>query len=165
MPTIGQTARKAINIRRFTRIVFVLISLGYIKRAVRRLSCTAKSGDNNLLASGILALPVFILPVLVKKAERAYPEINGVSMMEEKVSFLSLSNAEESALTMVLVGIIIMICVEIALMVLKSVLCKGMSKEDKKAISSGLLMYSDDEVEAKNANQAPANEKEKTNQN
>ena len=74
-------------------------------------------------------------------------------------SFLQMSKEEETALTMVLVGIIIMIGAEIALIVLKKVLCKNMTEEDmRKVVTGEILAVADAPAAAPVAETAPVEE-------
>ena len=121
-------------------VIFALMSVSYINVAARRLSCTTKRGDN-YLAQTIMALPVFILPMVVKGMKHNY-KFNAAEFKFEKTgadSFLKLSSSEETALILVLVGIIIMMVAEIALIVLKKVLCKDMTREEMKAVLGGTV--------------------------
>jgi len=118
--------------------MFALMSVSYLNASARRLSCTTKHGDN-FLAQAIMLLPVFILPTVVKSMKHNYV-FNSAEFKYEKAgaeSFLKLSSSEETALVLVLVGIIIMLVAEIALIILKKVLCKDMTREEMKAVLGG----------------------------
>ena len=151
-------------------VVFVFAAISYLKKAARRLSCTSKSGDN-LLANAIMTLPVFVLPTIVKGMKHHYDVsldfTEGLIVdKSEATSFLQLSKDESSALALVLVDIIIMIVAEVALIVLKKVLCKDMTKDEMKRVVSGEILAVADapaaEVapveEAPVAEEAPAEE-------
>lgn len=140
-------------------VVFVFTAIAYLERAARRLSCTSKHGDN-LLAYTIMALPVFILPTVVKGMKHRYSfefdTYDGwVVEKSGATSFLKMSSDEETALTLVLVGIIIMLVAEIALIVLKKVLCKDMTREEMEAVVTGAVLS---EVAAPAEETAPAEE-------
>ena len=46
-------------------VLFIFTAIAYLEKVARRLSCTSKGGDN-LLGYALVALPVFILPTIVK---------------------------------------------------------------------------------------------------
>ena len=115
-------------------VVFAFIAVSYISGATRRLSLSAKNGSY-LLAFPILALPVFILPTVIKSSQNLNIIEDGEVIFES--SSLYLSESGETALIFVLVGIIIMLLAEIAYIVLPKVLCKEMTKEEKLLVLSG----------------------------
>ena len=115
-------------------IFFVLISISYISGVAKRFSLSTKKGGT-LLAFPIIALPIFILPTIMKSSENLYVAENGKKIIEE--SSLHLTSDGDTALILVLIGIIIMLLAEIAYIVVPNLLCKDMTKEEMKAVLSG----------------------------
>ena len=121
-------------------LAMVLSCTKYLAKAAQRfggLTKKKKKGtvamkDNNLI-NVIFMLPIYILPVIVKGMKHCLTSVTATST-EGATSFLTLLPAQESALTGILVGLIIMLVAEIAVVVLKKVLCKGLTEESAAAI-------------------------------
>lgn len=116
-------------------LVYLVMVLGctkYLAKAAQRfggLTKKKKKGtiamkDNNLV-NVIFMLPIYILPILVKGFEHNVDTTPASS-------FLQLAPTQESALTAMLIGLILMFVAELAVVILKKVLCKGLT-EDKAA--------------------------------
>ena len=113
----------------------LVASISYFVANIARLSCTQKKSDCRIVGA-IIALITAIIPTYLADAKHGYLDVTSTAA-EGDYSFLVLNNAEESALSMVLVGAIIMVVAEIALIVLKKVLCKDLTKAQMKAVISG----------------------------
>lgn len=98
-------------------------SLNYFKACLSRLSLTVtkKKGDSHIV-SAVSLLLIYILPIYVKNSSKGVLELN---------------DAQQGALNGVLVGLIIAIAAEIALLVLKNVFCEDMTKEEVASIIGG----------------------------
>ena len=135
-------------------LVAVLTCVKFLGKCANRLSCamTSKSGNPSLLPESIALLIVYIMPTIV--SSRKSNLINPFDKNSEAYgSFLELGAEQKSALTMVLVGVIIMIAAEIAIKVLEKVFCADMSNEAKAAVLSNTAT-----AEAPVAEEAPAEE-------
>ena len=118
-------------------IVAVLTCVKFLGKCANRLSCalTAKDGKASLLPETIALLIVYIMPKIVSgRQSRLSNPFDKTS--KPLGSFLELGAEQNSALNSVLVGIIIMIVAEVALIVLDKVFCAEMSKEAKVAVLS-----------------------------
>lgn len=138
-------------------VIFLFASINFISHAANRLSCTVdpKHRDNKFADSkivfSILLLATYIIPTLIAGSQRFYYDVTSKESIGDE-SFLPLEGAELSALKIALVGIIIMIVAEIAIIVLKKVLCKGLSASEASLIVCGL----DESAEAPAVEAAPA---------
>jgi len=124
-------------------VLLVVSSISYLSSAVNRLSCSAKK--TNLLVPAILTLPAYIIPTFIKGAEYAYPkyaeaEHELLYKAPADTTLLNLSTEQESALSAALVGIIIMLVAEVALIVLEKILCRDTTADEKQQIASGALV-------------------------
>lgn len=143
----------------FVYLAVVLGCTAYLDRAARRFSCTVKkersrgliglfsSGkakDNNLLST-ILMLAIYIIPTYIAGAKHFYEDPTSKAA-EGDASFLELTSVQEEALSAALVGIIIMIVAEIAVIVLKKVFCADLSDADREALMMGKAKSSDEIV-------------------
>ena len=129
----------------------LLATIGYFVGSMARLACIKKDGDSELKGS-ILAVIVAAFAKYLVGAKHGYIIVTSQNS-EGDYSFLDgMSGAEVSALDMVLVGAIIMLVVEIALIILKKVLCADLTKEQMKGIVAG------EAVETVAAEAAPATE-------
>ncbi len=98
-------------------------SLNYFKACLSRLSLTVtKRKRDSHIVSAVSLLLIYILPVYVKNSSKGVLELN---------------DAQQGALNGVLVGLIIAIAAEIALLVLKNVFCENMTNEEVASIISG----------------------------
>jgi len=138
-------------------VIFVLVSTGYLKSCLRRLSLaiSVKEGKSSIkdiiLPRAILMLPVYILPTLVMGANNYFED---VTANEGTASLLVLSEEQTAALDGVLAGIIIVLVAEVAMIVLKAALCHDVSAADKGLVMSGAATA---EIAAP-AEEAPAEE-------
>ncbi len=118
-------------------LVMVLGCTNYLAKVAKRfggLTKKKKKGniemkDNNLV-NAILMLPIYIIPVLVMGFKHN---------ADTNASFLELAPAQASALTAMLIGLIIMLVAEIAVVVLKKVLCKDFSEEKAAALMASTV--------------------------
>jgi hypothetical protein len=123
-------------------VILVISSVDYFKACANRLSCTAGAGKNNKrpkdshLVSSIIYLLIYILPVYVMGATNCLKDPTSAST-EGAESFLVLSEEQSGALSMALVGLIIMIVAEVALVVLKKVVCKDVPQAEMAAVLAG----------------------------
>ena len=148
-------------------IALIGISTKYLISCVSRLSCTVKKGKSDCFLFGaIVALVVnFAIKYLVG-SKHGYSDITSTAS-EGDFSFLILNADEEKALGALFVGVILMLVAEIALMVLKKVLCKNLAKDTMDSIVSGSLVVEETPVaeeapvveEAPVAEEAPVEEK------
>ncbi len=122
----------------------VISATKYVGFLASRLSCTInpkkRLEENNVdsgLVTSIWLLITFIAPKIVAGCKHYYYDIESTASKGDE-SFLILSSSESSALTVALIGIIIMIAAEIVLKVLKKKLCKELSTYDTNAIVCGL---------------------------
>ena len=141
-------------------IVYLVIMLGavaYLEKAARRLSCavkrerkkgliglfsSSKIKDNDIVTA-ILCLATFIVPTYIAGAKHGYNNVASTASTGD-FSFLVLSDDQQSFLNAALVGIIIMIVAEIAVLVLKRVFCSKMKVEDGEALLTGNAKTSDE---------------------
>lgn len=115
-------------------VVFAFIAINYISGATSRFSLSSKGGAS-FIAFPILSLPLFILPTIIKSSQNLNVIIEGETVIE--ASSLYLSEEGETALTLVLVGIIIMFLAELAYLIVPKIVCKDMTKEDKELVRAG----------------------------
>ena len=140
-------------------IFFALVAVSYISGAASRFSLSSKKGGA-LIAFPILSLPLFIIPTVMKSSKNLNIIVEGETIIEE--SSLLLSDKSESALTLALVGIIIMLLAEIAYLVVPKILCKDMSKEDMKLVLTGNAPDPSAPAEASATEAEPAEEAKAT---
>lgn len=145
-------------------IVF-LSSVSYISSAANKLSCTVdpKHQKNKLadckLVGAILMLVTYIVPKIVSGNTNFYNNVESKEAVGD-ASFLVLQDAELAALNTALIGIIIMIVAEVALIILKKVLCKELTALEAGAIVCGvdsIVEETETETETE-TEEAPANE-------
>ncbi len=126
----------------FVYVIFALSSVAYLEKCVQRLACSASANKkgafpkDTCIVRAILMLAVYILPTVVIGRKSFYNDPTVLDGVGDE-SLLVLNADESSALKMVLVGTIIMLVAEIALIVLKAVFCKGMNRESMTALMSG----------------------------
>ncbi len=126
----------------FVYVIFALASVTYLEKCVQRLACSASANKkgafpkDTCIVRAILMLAVYILPTVVMGRNSFYKDPTSTAVTGDE-SLLALNAEEGSALNMVLVGIILMLVAEIALIVLKAVFCKGMNRESMTALMSG----------------------------
>ncbi|MBR7098655.1 MAG: hypothetical protein IKC59_04500 [Clostridia bacterium] len=143
-------------------VVLAMSTVAYLEKCTQRLACTAAANKkgafpkDSAIVRAVLMLAVYILPTVVMGRKSYYEDPTSTEAVGDG-SFLVLNGEEPDALKMVLVGIIIMLVAEIALIVLKIVFCKGMNRDSMTALMSG----ADTEVEAiaeTDTTEAPAEE-------
>ena len=117
-------------------ILFIFITIDYISKVTRRLSLSCKK-ESRLIVLPILALPVFIIPTIIKTKQDLNIVDNGEVLFE--TSSLYLTDSGETALIFVLIGIIIMILAEIAYLVVPKILCKNMTSDEKLLVITGKM--------------------------
>ncbi len=116
-------------------VAFAVTAITYIAKVTRRFSLSAKN-HSHLLAYPILALPVFVLPTVIMASKNLNMTVNGTDYIVPQSS-LALTDDQSTALTLALVGIIVMLLAEVAYIVLPKVLCKDMTADDKLLVLSG----------------------------
>ena len=129
-------------------LVIILGCAGYLDKAARRLSCavkrerpkgligklfTPKAHDNNIVMA-VCTLAAFIIPTYVA----------GIEYGDNKIKFLELEANQSEALSTALIGIIIMVVAEVAVIVLKKVLCKDLTEREAEDLMMGVAMSSDE---------------------
>ena len=125
-------------------LVMVLSCTGYLAKAAKRFGGLGKKNkkgnvvmkDNNLV-NAILMLPIYILPMIVKGMKHCYTSVTATSDVGA-TSFLQLAPSQTSAMTGVLIGLIIIFLAELAVVILKKVLCKDLTEERAAEIMSSL---------------------------
>ena len=160
---LALTANKVtVNNAYIVDAVLILVYLGiilgcssYLNSAARRVSCavrrekpkgligiffTGKLHDNNLVKA-IVTLGAFIIPTVIAGMKHYYKDPTSTAA-EGDASFLTLSADQEAALSAALVGIIIMIVAEIAVIVLKKVFCKDLTTAEAEDLMTGKAMTS-----------------------
>ena len=126
----------------FVYVILALGSVTYLEKCVQRLACSASANKkgafpkDTCIVRAILMLAVYILPTVVIGRKSFYNDPTVLDGVGDE-SLLVLNTEESSALKMVLVGAILMLVAEIALIVLKAVFCKGMNRESMTALMSG----------------------------
>lgn len=121
-------------------LFIILSSTAYFTHCAQRLSCAATRGkkqtkitDNHIVLSVFILLGC-IIPMYVKGTENLY---KNVTTQTDAYSSLVLEPAQSSALTAALVGAIIMLVAEIAIVVLKKALCSELSEDEMIAVITG----------------------------
>ncbi len=141
-------------------LVVALSTVSYFVACAQRLSfSTDKKGKpaakDSQIVKAVILLIATILPMIVKGSKNLYADVTDTA--SEARSTLALTASEESALTTALVGAIILLVAEIAILVLKKVFCGDMTDSDMEAIKSSA------EAEAVAAAPAQAPEAEQAN--
>lgn len=140
--------------------VLVIVTIGYLTSNIARFSCSLKGGDSCLGTAIVATIAAGVASFLVN-AKHGYYIILKSKDAEGDFSFLeNMTKAELGAVKVAMTGAIIMLVVEIALMVLKKVLCKGMTKDEMKMVASGNMASAEAEAEAPVAEEASAAEAE-----
>ncbi|MBE6602683.1 MAG: hypothetical protein E7637_09330 [Ruminococcaceae bacterium] len=101
----------------------LLGSVKYLIKCVSRLSCSVKAGDV-FPVRGIFLLIIAILPRYLGSASR------------EQV-YVAFTDEGVSALNLALVGAIIVVVAEFAMIILKGTLCKKLTEEERVAVITG----------------------------
>jgi len=150
----------------FVAVILVISSVNYFKTCVNRLSCTDGAGKNNKkakdghLVGSIVNLFIYILPAVVIGSKNCLKNPASAST-EGAESFLALSAEQEAALTGALIGLILMVVAEIALIVMKKVVCKDVPAEEMAAVlegTAGVEVVAETPAEEAPAEEAPAEE-------
>ncbi len=119
-------------------VFFVIGSIDYFKDVLQRLSLSKTKGGDNGIASAIITLLACVLPMVVAGSQNNYENIFDLES-EPIGSFLdNMTDDGKSALTMALVGAIIVLVSEIALIVLKKVFCADSTAASRLAVLNGL---------------------------
>ena len=124
-------------------VVLALSSVGYLEKCAQRLACSKSANKkgafpkDTCIGRAIVMLAVYILPAVVISHKSYFEDPTDMTAVEGTKSFLELTGDQANAFTMVLVGAIIILLAEIALIVLKAVFCKGMNAESMQALMSG----------------------------
>ncbi len=142
-------------------IAAIFVSRSYIIELIKRFSCTMKKsllagllGKNavkapdNDISGPIVMILAFVIPTIVMNLEH-YPTLLG------DVSFIQLTEDQESALTMALIGGIIALVAEVAALLLKKKFCNDLTEADALAVLTGTAETSA-EIAAEAAAEAPA---------
>ena len=123
---------------------FALSSVAYLEKCVERLACSSASKKKGVvvkdtaIVEAILLIAIYVLPTCVMNMKHFFDDPLDTASKVGSESLLVLEDAaQKSAFNMVLVGIILMLVAEIALIVLKNVFCRGMNAESMAAIMSG----------------------------
>lgn len=117
-------------------LIIMLASVGYLENTARRFSCSMKRNQKSGLIGTILCLVTFIIPTYIAGAKHGYNNVTSTESTGD-FSFLELTEAQEDKLNAALVGIIIMIVAEIAVIILKKIFCAKMKAEEISALMSG----------------------------
>lgn len=161
--TVGSNAYIIDIVMIVLTLIFVLISVNYFRACLQRLSCSipvSKKGSkikDIQLARAILMLPIYILPMVVAGSKHYFEDVTATGTGD--ASLLVLSDASNAAMSGILVGIILILVAEIALIVLKTTLCRDVSAEDMGNVMRGIAI--DEPVLAEEtvaAEEAPAEE-------
>ncbi len=129
-------------------VLFVVSSVDYFKDVLQRISLAKTKGGDNGIARAIMTLLACVLPMVVLNSQNNYENIFDLDA-EPIGSFLdNMSDDGKSALTMALVGAIIILASEIALIVLKKVFCADSTAASRLAVLNGLAPAPEAAVEA-----------------
>ena len=133
--------------------ILVLTSISYFARCAERLSCAAgnaKTGNarENRIVFAIILFFTYLIPTYVMESKNLF--VNFINDKQGASSSLVLTSAQQSALESAKTGLIIMIVAEIAIFVLRLILCRGFKKDDRVAVLTGTAP-TPDEIEVKAA--------------
>ncbi len=123
-------------------VVLALSSVGYLEKCAQRLACSKSANKkgafpkDTCIGRAIVMLAVYILPTVVMGRMSYYDDPTSTAVTGD-ASLLDVADVNGKALTTMLVGAIIILLAEIALIVLKAVFCKGMNAESMQALMSG----------------------------
>ena len=124
-------------------VVLALSSVSYLEKCAQRLACSKSANKkgafpkDTCIGRAIVMLAIYILPTVVMGRKSFFEDPTDMAALQGEKSFLELSDVQAGALNKVLVGVIIILLAEIALIVLKAVFCKGMNTESMQALMSG----------------------------
>ena len=144
-------------------LILVLSSIAYFGYCASRVSCNAtrdkKSGkiSDHHIAFAVCNLVACILPNIIMNSKRLFNNFIDDSL--GSYSSMKLSADGEAALKAALVGAIIALIAEIAILVCRKVLCKDLSEDERIAVITGNAKDPEDvAVEEAPAEEAPAEE-------
>ncbi len=140
-----QTTNDAYAIDMLLVVVYLFIALSavsYIDFAAKRLSCTMGANKKGIfpkdskLASAIIMLAVYIIPAYLMGVKHYFNDATSTAKVGDDY-LLVLDGDEKKALTGVLIGLILVLASEIALIVLKKNFCKGITVEQINCVLGG----------------------------
>ncbi len=135
-------------------VLLVMSSIDYLKNVLQRISCAKKGGSDGNMARAIMLALTCILPMIVMNSQNYYPDLTNLSASAEGSYLDGMTSDGKGALTVALVGAIIVLASEIAMIVLKKVFCADVSAEDMAAVVSGAALTPDEKAAASAANYA-----------
>ena len=129
----------------FVVVLFMIIN--YLEQIFTRLTCMSKSKSDTHIVTTVIGLAIIVIPMILMNSEEFA---------------LKFSDADSSAFTMVCVGLVLMLVIEIVLKILSKSLCADVSADRRKEIVTGAYVYVDTEeapaAEEAVAEEAPAEE-------
>lgn len=140
-------------------LIVMMNCVAYLGKVTRRFACAVKkerpggligrffpdkASDNNIVVAVITSL-AFIIPTYIMGAKHYFKDIYSTAS-EGDASFIILNADGEKALSAALVGIIIMIVAEIAMIVLRKVFCKELSAGEAETLMMGLAKTSAEQL-------------------
>ena len=135
-------------------LVLILVTFSLILSSVKYLSKNANRfghtmGSKKRLRDSAIVKAIFIaltyaFPIYIASGSYDYSNIGFGS----KVKLLEFSSAEKSALTLSLVGIIIMLVAEIGLLVTRKIFAKNLTNEQMAAVVSGMSETPDEKMDS-----------------
>lgn len=135
-------------------LFFAFSCVKYLEKAARRVSCTVKlektrfgkqkTPKDNALVTSILALFVFLIPAFLASRQHG----------DSQATFLELSKDQTGALTAVLIGALIMLIADVAVIVLRSTYAK-IDVERRSEVLTGRAQACED-TEVADSDQEPA---------
>ena len=141
-------------------VCLALVSVTYLKKCVLRMSCASKANKKGVfpkdtcIGRAIMIAAVYAIPAYIMSAKHFYYDPRSTAAVGD-ASLLELQGDQRSAFNLVLVGVILMLVAEIALIVLKLVFCRGMDEQEIEAVMSGEAeadeMIDSDETDAETA--------------
>ena len=127
-------------------LIYLLLTLGsvrYLEKCVHRLACSStvnkkgKAVKDSALGRAIMMIAIYAIPAYVMAQKHFYNNPCSTASQGD-ASFLILETAaQKNAFNMVLVGAILMVVAEVALIVLKSLFCHDMKGSDMAEVMSG----------------------------
>ena len=129
-----------------------IVSISYFTHCAERLSCTAGDAQKGKARESHIVLSIFmfftyLIPDYVKNNKNLFT--NFINNKDGAKSTLVLEPAQEAALEAAKTALILIIVAEIAIFVLRRVLCRGLAKEQRAAVLAGAAPTPDEiEVEA-----------------
>lgn len=137
-------------------VLMVTASADYLKNVIQRISCTSKKRTDGYLGGAIAMVLSPALAMFVLNSKNYYTDVTDAAA-EPAGSFLDGLTADgEAALTTALIGGIIAVVAEVALIVLKKVLCDDMSKEAVAEVVTGIAKTPEEKLAEAQATVAAA---------